>query len=81
MDRLARDDETLKKIAAESHGKFAELSALPEILDKIINQYTRGPAAQAESKQYNLYNFTLLFIIFVVLLTAEWALRRNWQLQ
>lgn len=81
MDRLARNDETLKTIVAESHGKFAELSALPEILDKIINQYTRGPAVQAESKQYNLYNFTLLFIIFVVLLTAEWALRRNWQLQ
>ena len=81
MDRLARDDETLKIIAEKSRGKFAELSALPEILDQIINAHRQYLQARAASTQYNLYNFTFLFIIFVILLTAEWLLRRNWQLQ
>lgn len=80
-EKLARDTELLKAIAAQSKGQFAELSALPDVVDQIVqrsrNRVVPPPAAQS----YSLYNFPLLFILFVGLLTTEWLLRRGWQLQ
>ena len=80
-DRLARDGATLKAVAAASRGRYAELSRLPDVVDAIIQrQQSRLPPPPAAVER-PLYNFTLLFLIFVGLLTAEWLLRRNWQLQ
>jgi hypothetical protein len=80
-EKLSRDTDLLKAIAAQSKGQFAELSALPDVIDQIVqrsrNRLVPPPAAQSIS----LYNFPLLFVLFVGLLTAEWLLRRNWQLQ
>ncbi len=79
--KLARDDNLLRRIAKVSGGQFADLAALPDLLDNIIDRRkTRaGPPPQAKSRR--LYNFPILFILFVALLTSEWLLRRSWNMQ
>ncbi len=80
-DRLARNDALLQAVADARDGRYAELAALPDVIDKLIRQRQASMPPAPPAKQYNLYNFTLLFLLFVALLTAEWILRRNWQLQ
>ena len=81
MDRLARDPVTLQMIATHSGARYADVTGLPELIDQIIERHkvTAGTAPSPES--FHLYNFTLLFLLFVALLTGEWLLRRSWQLQ
>ncbi len=79
-DRLARNDKTLSALAGKD-GRYAELSSLPDIVDEIIAQSAKDSPPPPVPKQYSLYNFTLLFLAFAALLTVEWILRRNWQLQ
>jgi len=79
-DRLARNAALLEQIAQRSGGKYADISRLPELTDQIVQRLrTAVPARQGQV--WKLYNFTWLFVAFVVLLTIEWLLRRNWQLQ
>ena len=80
--RLARDreDRLLRNIAERSEGRFADISALPEMVDLIVRHQKARTGQAPEGDDYALYDFTTLFIAFVVLLTAEWLLRRNWQL-
>ncbi len=80
-DRVARDAATLKAIADARRGRYAELAALPEIIDEIIHRKGAALPPPPAARQLGLYNFTALFLIFVALLTVEWYLRRNWQLQ
>ncbi len=80
-DRLARDAKTLKAVAEATKGRYAELSALPDVIDEIIARQKDRLLPAARPSQHPLYNFPLLFLVFVGLLTAEWLIRRNWQLQ
>ncbi|MCK4627234.1 MAG: hypothetical protein KAV00_18115, partial [Phycisphaerae bacterium] len=80
-DRLARNDVTLRAIAKIRDGRYVELTKLPEVVDELIRQRAASMPPAPPEKQYSLYNFTLLFLAFVALLTTEWILRRNWQLQ
>ena len=80
-DRLARDAKTLKAVAEATKGRYAELSALPDVIDEIIARQKDRLLPAARPSQHRLYNFPLLFLVFVGLLTAEWLIRRNWQLQ
>ena len=80
-EQLARDSASLRAIADRYHGRYTELSALPDVVDEIIQQSQLHRAPSTPTRQIDLYNFTLLFLVFVGLLTAEWLLRRNWQLR
>ena len=80
-DRLARDVDSLKGIGAARGGRYAELAALPEIIDEIVDRKQRQLLPAAPARRFGLYNFTLLFLAFVALLTVEWYTRRTWQLQ
>lgn len=79
-ERLARNDALLQQIADRSGGRFVRLSALPDLVDRLIERgkVLAGPVPQVTI--YRLYNFVVLFVAFAVLITAEWLLRRNWQL-
>ncbi len=81
MDRLARDDKLLEQLADHSGGRRVLLAGLPDLVDHVTKlQIGRdGPAARAQI--VHLYNFPALFVVLVALLTAEWLLRRRWQLQ
>jgi hypothetical protein len=80
MARLARNDILLKMIADRSGGRSADLSALPEVLDRIVERLDTGSGDRDRGEAYPLYDFTLLFLLFVGLMTVEWFLRRSWQL-
>jgi uncharacterized membrane protein len=80
-DRLARDGATLRNIAQARGGAYRELSALPEVIDEIAQRQGARLLTAPPARRYDLYNFTLLFLVFVGLLTTEWLLRRSWQLQ
>jgi len=79
MDRLARDDDLLRRLAARSDGVYENISRLPEMIDQIV-QRSQATATPPKPRIVRLYEFTVLFLLFVALLTSEWLLRRNWQL-
>jgi len=79
-DRLARDDALLRSIADRSGGRFANISALPDLIDKIIDRRRSRSVPAGTGKLLRLYNFPLLFMATATVLTAEWMLRRRWQL-
>lgn len=80
-DRLARDGRVLAAVAERSGGRYVELSRLPDVIDALIQRQQSRLLPAPMAVERSLYNFTLLFLVFVGLLTAEWLLRRNWQLQ
>jgi len=82
-DRLGRNDGLLEMLAEKTRGRKVDISGLPDLIDHIVQRMKdRGqldePAAASITP---LFNFPLLFIAFVVLLTAEWILRRQWHLR
>ena len=81
MDQLARNEGLLQSLADHSGGRYADLSGLPEIVDQIIDRQKSHSTGIPRTDSYRLYDFTLLFLVFVALLTGEWLLRRRWQLQ
>jgi len=82
-DRLGRNDALLESLAEKTGGRKVDLPALPDLIDSIVeNLAARGkiePHHQASITP--LFNFPLLFILFVALLTTEWLLRRQWHLR
>ena len=79
MDRLARDDDLLRRLAARSDGVYENISRLPEMIDRIVER-SQAATAPPKPRIIRLYEFTVLFLLFVALLTTEWLLRRSWQL-
>lgn len=81
LQRLSRDDRMLKALAAAAGGRFVELASLPELVEEMLAdmQNQGGPAPAATVVP--LHSLPWGFAAFVVLLTAEWLLRRLWQMQ
>ena len=81
-DRLARNDPLLRRIAKVSDGEYAELPGLGGLIKELISRgrALAGPGSGPRITSYRLYNFVLLFLLFVAMLTLEWILRRRWQL-
>ncbi len=80
LENLMRNEQLLRDLAEISDGQFADISALPDLLDSIIERQRELAGPQARPRVQRLYNFPLLFVLFVILLTVEWGLRRTWQL-
>jgi len=79
-DRVSLNTELLARVAGAHNGQYAELPGLNDVITQLI---ARGQALAGKGPTvttHRLYNFTLLFVVFVGLLTGEWILRRNWQL-
>lgn len=80
MEHLARNDGLLQLVAQNSDGRYSDISGLPDVIDYILERQKASAPTQAAGQTYYLYNFALLFFVFVGLLTGEWVLRRMWQL-
>ncbi|HOD80623.1 MAG: hypothetical protein BWX88_02929 [Planctomycetes bacterium ADurb.Bin126] len=87
MAVLARDEKLLREIADQTQATYRDISGLPDMIDQLVERQkmASGPAPKPEI--YNLafalphpYDFVFLFLVFVALLTAEWLLRRKWNL-
>jgi hypothetical protein len=71
--RTGSDRDLLRQIAAQSHGKFADLSSVPDLIESIpssIRQIMRV-------REIDLWNHWILFALFVLVLSTEWFLRRR----
>jgi len=80
-DRLAADPELLRTIAEQSGGQMADLASLPRLIEQMIERHGIAARGVPLGRTYRLYNFPLLFGVFVVLVSLEWLLRRRWELQ
>jgi len=80
MARVALDEQALRDLATRTRGLYADIPGLPEVIDQIVERQKRLAGPIPQPKIYPLYHFTLLFLLFVVLLSVEWIIRRAWQL-
>ena len=83
MERLGRNDGLLQLIADRTDGRKADISGLPDLIDQIVQrQKAKGKLDAGEQAEvYPLFDFPLLFFVFIALLTGEWLLRRHWHLR
>ncbi len=83
---LKPNRKLLARIAEVSGGEHREISQFAELVGLIRSRQTQ--AADRDGRQirtviypvYSSATMVVLFGVFVVLLTAEWILRRRWQL-
>ncbi|MCD6303677.1 MAG: hypothetical protein J7M21_01800, partial [Planctomycetes bacterium] len=83
-DRLARNDALLQLLADRTDGRKVDIAGLPDLVDQIIRRQqarARLDGRAAEGRIVRLFDFPLLFVAFVALLTGEWILRRRWHLR
>ena len=81
MQTLARNDRLLRQIAERTGGQYDNVAGLPDLVDEILAAYRRVAGEPVKPHLARMYNFPLLFVIFVAAVTAEWVLRRRWQLR
>jgi len=77
FDRLDLDDKTLSAIAAATGGRYAHITTA----DHLIDALERRQLSRQVEMESRLYWPPLLWTLFVVVLTAEWVLRRRYQLR
>ena len=77
LDRLARNERLLGDVADRTGGRYADLTALPEIVDAL---WMAPAGAEMAATTYKLYHLPWLFVLFVAAVTCEWVLRRRWEL-
>ena len=82
-DRLGRNDALLEMLADKTRGQKVDISGLPDLIDHIVQRMKdRGQLDEPAGASITpLFNFPILFVAFVALLTAEWLLRRQWHLR
>ncbi len=81
LEALARDEPILQAIARDSGGHYADLPAMVELIDLLALSHRPSQAATPRIEATSLHSFPLCFVFFAAALTAEWTLRRRWQLQ
>jgi len=80
LENTDRNDRLLREIARRSDGAYEDIARLPELLDVILARQKGMAAPRPTVRRHRLYNFPVLFVLFVALVTAEWLLRHKWQL-
>ena len=73
MERLEADHETLERLAAASGGRMWD----PDSLNGLDHALSQEAVAREERSQVVLWDHPLVFVIFVLLVSAEWLLRRR----
>ncbi len=71
------DRKSLEGIAAASHGTFLPLYDLDQLPEK-VNQPSE--VLKRESKEKDLWNSPGVFLLFALLITLEWVLRKKFRL-
>ncbi len=77
---IVPDETLLRMVADRSGGRYADIAALPELLDYVVERLKGAAGPPPKPERYPLFNLAALFLLFVALLTGEWILRRRWQL-
>jgi uncharacterized membrane protein len=69
----AQNSELLKRIAAETGGKYYQLDELESLVDDLT--YRRTPYSERATKE--LWDMPINFILIIGLVSAEWFLRKR----
>ena len=77
FDRLDLDDALLSRIAEATGGRYFHISTA----DQLIGELDRKEKRRHDSLEQPLYFPRLFWVVFVGVLTTEWALRRRFQLR
>jgi hypothetical protein len=77
FDRLDLDEEMLGRIAQATGGQYAHLATADHLVDQLDHQSRREKVL----RRIRLAPPLPLWIVFVILLSAEWFVRRRWQLR
>ncbi len=77
FDRLDLDDALLSRIAEATGGRYFHISTA----DQLIGELDRKEKRRHVSLEQPLYFPRLFWVVFVGVLTTEWALRRRFQLR
>ncbi len=81
MQRLARNERLLRQIAERTGGQYADIAGLPDLVDEMLAAHRRSSGGPVQPRLARMYHFPSLFVLFVAAVTAEWVLRRRWQLR
>ena len=73
--RLTADFNLLRNVADRNGGAFYRLDESDELLSAINNMEARG-VILSEEKYLSAINLTWLFILFVILASLEWGIRK-----
>ncbi len=76
LERLDLNETLLRRLAQETRGEYLSLANV----GRLEKQLTSSEHVKRIFKQRRLYHTPTFFFLFVGLLTAEWALRKRWQL-
>lgn len=77
FERLDLDEKMLSAIASATGGRYVSLAAA----DRLIEQLDRVERKKTVQVEYRLYWPPGCWLLFVVVLTTEWVLRRKYQLR
>lgn len=77
FEKLDLDEKTLGRIAAETGGRYANIAAS----DLLIDQLDRALKKKQRRVDRELYWPPLVWTLFVSIVSAEWFLRRKFQLR
>ncbi len=77
FEKLDLDEKMLTSIAAETGGRYYHITTA----DELIDQLDRSGRTKRIVMERRLYWPPGFWLVFVTALTAEWVLRRRWQLR
>jgi hypothetical protein len=77
FERLDLDEKTLAAIAAATGGRYVSLS----VADHFIDQLNRSKHKKTVTVETQLYWPPAVWTLFVAIITAEWTMRRRYQLR
>lgn len=77
FEKLDLDEKMLERIATDTGGRYVPISTS----DHLIDQLDRRQQKKTEHLEQQLYWPPGFWAVFVVVLTAEWILRRKYQLR
>lgn len=80
FDRLSIDRAVLKKIAQSTGGEYYEPAAFGDLVERLRGQTIKENIHREVGLQTVPGLLTILFVVFLALVTGEWLLRKYYQL-
>lgn len=76
---MSMDQQMLKNISLKSNGNFYYIWKIDE-LKKIFNEVPEESAQVGNIREYELWNSRFLFLLFLIIISSEWVIRKLVQL-
>jgi hypothetical protein len=90
FEKLSLDSDRLNKMAAGAGGEYLKLPGLSDLMVRLTRRYETHGHGPQQAAEYALFTaetsfkrhvkMAVAFGLFVACVTAEWLLRRHWQL-